>query len=447
MEHQKGHVLLVERDVSTLSQLEAAFEGEGFNVSSTDSAASAVNLIKTRTYDLVVSEASPEEMTGVEIVRMARLYQPDTEVILLSESSQLKPAVEAMHSGAYYFLEKPVNLSKLLEIAQRAAKPSRGDRTGVGTPRSFDNIIGATPEMLHIFNMVKKVASSKAPILIQGESGTGKQLIAEAIHQSSNRSKTTFMAVNAASLADTDNSIIQLLQSATPGTLFMEEISSMPKPLQNMLLNALEQIETVPTAGPKPAKIDVRILTSSTRDLKQMVQQGEFREDLYYRLSVIEINVPPLRDRFNDLPLLVNYFVREYCRQNDVPAKSLSRAALKRLYEHNWPGNVGELENVVNRSVVTSDSRTIQPEDMLIQKPDPNDLQTKNDIFSMQYDEAVRTLLDDFQQEYLRRHFDAAGGNISLVARRTGVTRQTLYNLMRRHNFKRGDRKLPVISS
>jgi DNA-binding NtrC family response regulator len=446
MEHQKGHVLLVDGDVSTISQLEAAFEAEGFNVSSTDSAANAVNLIKTRSYDLVVSEAELGEMTGVEIMRMARIYQPDTEVILLSETSKVKHAVEAMHSGAYYYLEKPVDIPKLLKISQRAAKPDQTSQAGVGTPRAFDNIIGATPEMLYIFDMVKKVATSKAPILIQGESGTGKQLIAEAIHRSSNRSSHKFMAVNADSLPEEDNSVIELLQSANRGTLFLEEISSMPKPLQNMLLNALEQMEAVPSEEPKPGKIDVRILSSSARDLKQMVKQGEFREDLYYRLSVIEINVPPLKDRFNDLPLLVNYFVREYCRQNEVPAKSLSRAALKRLYEHHWPGNVGELEKVVNRAVVTSDSRTIQPEDMLIQKPASDDLKAQNDIFSMQYDDAVRTLLDDFQQEYLRRHFDAAGGNISLVARRTGVTRQTLYNLMRRHNFKRGDRKLPVIT-
>jgi len=469
MDRLKGHVLLVDDDAGVLNQLEAAFESEGFSVSKTDSVASAENLIKSRQFDLIVSEASFEQMSGIELMRSAKNHQPDTEIIIISKSDRVDLAVESMYSGAYYYLKKPVDIRQLMEFSKNAIQSkqlSTGERlpeTRVETPRLFDNIIGATPEMLNIFDMIQKVAPSSVPILIQGESGTGKELIAEAIHHSSKRKNNKFLAINTASLPETlleselfgyrkgaftgaNADKTGLLEAATGGTLFFDEISSMSKSLQSKLLRALEAMEIMRVGDSKPIKIDVRFLSASNRDLKQMVRQGEFREDLYYRLSVIEINVPPLRDRLNDIPLLVNYFLRKFCRQNDVAEKSISRAALKQFYEYYWPGNVRELENVISRAVVTSDSRIIQSEDVIIPKSPPDERRAEKDLYSMRYDEAVRSLLDNFQQEYLRRHFNAAGGNISLVARRTGVTRQTLYNLMKRHNFQRGGRKSSVTS-
>ena len=470
MEKVRVTVLIVNEGRSVSKNIESALEAMGLGLVSVSSVIEAMELIKNREFDLVISEVTMSSMAGLEFMRTVQSYQPDTHVILISEDASAFSAGRAMSLRTFHYLKKPFDPNELIELSKLAVghkklrtKPA-AHRKQVEQLSSVRGIIGTTPRMKKISDLIKKVASSTVPVLIQGAIGTGRKLIARSIHRHSDRSRQEFLTINIPSLPEdllerelfgyrkgaftgAEDDRMGLLESAGSGTLYLEEISSMSKSLQGKLLHAIEQGEIIRIGDIRPVKISVRIICATSLHLKRLVEERKFREELYWRLSVVEINVPSLRERLEDLSLMVRYFVKKFSLEHNVPEKAITRGALKLLLEHNWPGNIRELENVLNRAVVTAESRVIRQKDIVIKKTAPVDLVDEmEDIYSMKYDEAVRLLLGRFQVKYLNNHFSSSGGNISLIARRTGVTRQTLYNLMRKHNFKRKRSKAREIS-
>jgi len=461
---------VAESDQSTLKDIEAALKFEGLDVVASTSAVKAATLIKKRRFDLVIANTRMAEVTGTELIRLVKIHQPATEVVLLADKGTVKTAVRAMASGAYYFLKKPFCPREVNLISKRAIA-LRQNRTGSESEDNnktydyfFDNIIGTSTEMKMVFDLIRKAGPSSVPILIQGESGTGKELVARAIHRHSPRDSKSFLAINTAALSDTlleselfgyrkgaftgaVRNKVGLLEAASSGTLLLDEISSMSKSMQSKLLRVIEESEIIRVGDSRTIKVDVRFISASNRSLKEMVERGSFREDLYYRLGVIEINIPPLRERTEDIPLLVQHFLKTFSRRDNIPEKMISGGGLKVLLEHSWPGNVRELENVIKRAVVTSEARIIRAKNIVIKKYTHPRAGTYSQLYDMKYETALRTLRDKFQKEYLRNHFKAARGNISQMARRTGVSRQSLYALMRKHKFKKAARKRSVIKT
>ncbi len=459
MPENGSRILVIDDNQILLETISTLLGTEGFDHDITTSPVEGLRLVKEKDYDLVISDMRMPEMTGLELLKMVKLYRPKIEVILITGFGSINSAVRAMKLGAYHYLTKPFNHEELIIIVKRALHTRELEKRYEYLKQqfeekySFDNIIGNCAEMKKIFGLIKKVAPTTAPILIQGESGTGKELIARAIHQNSKRKNEKFLAINTTSLPETlleselfgykkgaftgaDRDKIGLLEDTRGGTLFLDEVGSMSKHFQGKLLRAIQESEIIPVGSSKPVSIDVRFISASNKNLKELVGAGLFREDLYYRLNVIEIFIPPLRERMDDILLLADYFLHRFCEEHNMSMKSFSKEAMKHIFSHDWPGNVRELENVIRRAVIVSDGKLISPNDIIIKKLDKGKIPGAKDLYSMKYEEAKQTIYDSFQQQYFSRVLQECKGNISKAAQYSGLTRQALYKIMKRHNIR-----------
>ena len=455
-------ILVIDDNQAVLDTISRLLEQSALPHAATRSPAEGLGMVQSGDFDLVIADMRMPEMTGLELLQLVKLYRPETEMILITGFGSINSAVRAMSLGAYHYLTKPFNHEELVLIIRRAlaekqlTREYESLRKQVEAHASFANIVGDTPVMRQLFAMVRKVAPSTAPVLIMGESGTGKELIARAIHQHSKRRKKTFLPISTTSLPETlleselfgykrgaftgaDRDKTGLLEEARGGTLFLDEIGLMSPSFQGKLLRAVQESEVLPLGTNTPVPIDVRFISASNRSVKELVEAGAFREDLYYRLNVIEITLPPLRERVDDIVPLAGHFLARACAERGGASKRLSGDAIKLLLAHAWPGNVRELENVIRRAVIVSDGAVIGVGDILLGEPGTPRFHSEG-VLALPYEEARGHVHDEFQRAYLARLLKQSRGNVSRAARTSGLTRQALYKMMKRLDLELADR-------
>ncbi len=438
-------LLLVDDEISITDSLHLAL-GEKYNLEIAHNGFDALKIIKQVSVDLALLDVRLPELSGIDLLGLFKDLDPSIEVIMVTAVSDITTAVKAMKRGAYDYLTKPIDLEILEALIEKVLekraleKENQQLKSALGEEFQFEKIIGKSAAVKSVVNTIKDVSQSSATILITGESGTGKELVAKAIHNRSARSNKLFVAINCAAIPE------NLLESqlfghekgsftgafdrhlgkfevADGGTLFLDEISSLPQPMQAKLLRVIQEKEVERLGSPRPIPVDVRIIAATNHDLRKMADEGKFREDLFFRLNVIPVNLPPLREHKEDLPLLITHFLKIFNQQLNRKIKGFSPTALEALIEYDWPGNVRELENLIERLVVLSKNDTLT-RDMLpseiarLSMP----LEAGPAPTALSYKDALRK----FESAFIKKAVEEAGGKKSEAARRLGIHRNTL---------------------
>ena len=378
----KGSILVVDDEIEIREGLEALLTSEGFEVTPADTGEAGLQRLEDRPFDLMLLDVSLPDRNGLELLREIRRRDPNLSIILITAFGSIDMARAAFKGGAQDFITKPWSNDELIAQVSVAIEGRRLREENVQLKRAlkqrynFPSIIGKSEKMLAVFDLITQVAPSRSTVLIYGQSGTGKELIAKAIHSASTRADKAFIPVNTGSIP------VDLLESqlfghvkgaftsavaskkglfevADQGTIFFDEISTIGPETQAKLLRVIQEREFMRLGGTDTIKVDVRILTASNEDLTKLVREGRFRDDLYHRLNVISVQLPPLRDRKEDIPLLIDRFLEQFCHENGKPTRQFSHGAMKLLMDYDWPGNVRELENVVERAVVLSTQEAV----------------------------------------------------------------------------------------
>jgi DNA-binding NtrC family response regulator len=380
-----GSVLIIDDESEIRESLQTLLEFEGYDVDAAASGLQGLAKLGERPFDLVLLDLALPDRNGIELLPEIRAIDSQISVIMITAYGTVEDAVRAMQSGATNFLQKPWDNEKLLADVRTAVARRRAEEENIQLKRAlkqrynFENIVGKSEVMLKIFDLVAQVAPSRSTVLLQGESGTGKELIAKALHLNSPRRDRPFVPVNTGSMpADLLESTLfghvkgaftsaisskkGLFEVADRGTLFLDEIGTMNLDTQAKILRVLQDKKFMHLGGVQELQVDVRIIAATNVDLRQLVREGKFREDLFYRLNVITIDLPPLRQRKEDIPLLAEFFLRKYAEENQRQARTLTIETLRYMVNYSWPGNVRELENVIERAVVLSSSGEIGPD-------------------------------------------------------------------------------------
>lgn len=377
-----GRVLIVDDEAAIRESLQTLLEMEGYDSSTAASGEECLARMAEQPFELILLDFALPDRNGLEILQDIRERDPQLPVIMVTAYGTVENAVRAMQAGATNFIQKPWDNEKLVADVRAAVARRRAEEENVQLKRAlkqrynFENIVGKSDPMLKIFDLVAQVAPSRSTVLVEGESGTGKELIAKAIHMNSPRKDRTFVPVNTGSMpADLLESTLfghvkgaftsavaskkGLFEVADRGTLFLDEIGTMSLETQAKILRVLQDRKFMHLGGVQEIQVDVRIIAATNVDLKQLVREGKFRDDLYYRLNVITVQLPALRQRREDIPLLVDFFLKKFAAENEKPPRQISPEALRALIDYAWPGNVRELENVIERAVVLSSSPAI----------------------------------------------------------------------------------------
>ncbi len=373
-------ILIVEDEDLMCGIIAGLLTDAGYRVVTAADADAGLNLFTTEAPDLTISDINIGRVDGLTLLDRIKQVDADAVVVMITAYSSVETAVAALRKGAYDYITKPFINEDLLQTVKNALRQRELFRENHYLRRelkaryNFDNIIGRSDALTGIFRLIEKIAATSSSVLIQGESGTGKEVIARAIHYNSPRADKPFIAINCGALPENlleselfgyvkgaftgaNANKIGLLRAANGGTLFLDEVGEMPAALQVKLLRALQEREVTPLGATKPESFDARVIAATNRSLEEEVNQGRFREDLFYRLSVIGFTLPPLRDRREDIPLLVRYFVRKFCQEQGVPEKKVSDEAMQRLINYSWRGNVRELQNAMERAVTLSEDQ------------------------------------------------------------------------------------------
>jgi DNA-binding NtrC family response regulator len=431
-------VLVVEDDAAVLSMIRDELMEAGFEVHGVSSAPAALEHLAIRAVDAVVTDLVMPAMKGDELLRHLRIAFPRLPVVIMTAFGSIESAVQAMRDGAFHYVTKPFRIEQLILTLENALGETHLTEellTLVATARQQSGIVARSPAMLRVLEMVRRAASATSPVLILGESGTGKELIAKALHAASPRSTGPFLAINCSaipesllesqlfghrrgSFTDAREDRQGFFQQTVGGTLLLDEIGDMALPLQAKILRVLQEKEVHPLGAPAPVPVDVRVLAATHRDLEALSGEGHFRQDLYYRLKVITLRVPALRDRPEDLMPLVAHFLAKHGRAMTRQEVSVSLEAMELFRRHPWPGNVRELENVIEHAVVLGRSAVIHIDDL------PDDL--RNSLRRPVGPEHVR-LLADMEREQIIKTLKSTNGNKAAAARLLGLDRKTLY--------------------
>jgi len=447
----RGTVLVVDDEDGVRASVRAILE-ETCDVLEAESGAQALEVLGAHEVDLVMLDQRMPGEAGIDVLPRIKAVDPSTVVVIATAVRDLRTAVEALKRGAYDYLTKPFEVDDILMLAQRALEKRALEREvlglrsalagggpDAGTPGAFAGMVGRHPEMVRIYQLVTQIAATPATALITGESGTGKELVARAIHQRSERSGQPFVAVNVAALPET---LIEAelfghekgaftgayarrlgkFELAHGGTVFLDEIGCLRLDLQAKLLRALQEREIERLGGTRPVSLDVRILAATNVNLKAAVRAHAFREDLYYRLNVVPIHVPPLRERREDIVLLVEHFVRKIARECRREVRGVSAGALEVLTRYDWPGNVRELENVIHRAIVLARGPVIQLQDV------PLDVALPETGSRLAEDTGLplREACEQFERQYVLRVLEGVQWNVSRAGRLLGVHRNTV---------------------
>jgi DNA-binding NtrC family response regulator len=445
------NILIVEDEELMRAILRELLETEGYKVFSADSAETALQIFTTEDIALTLTDIKMRGMDGLELLDQIKTVDEDALVIIMTAYSSVDSAIAALRKGAYDYITKPFVNEDLLQTVKNAVRQrelfreNRQLRRELNKQYSFAEIIGTSESLQSVFRLVEKVSATNVNILISGESGTGKELVAKAIHHHSPRSNKPFIAVNCGALpeslleselfghtkgaftdAKTDKK--GLFRSAEGGTLFLDEIGEIPQSLQVKLLRALQEHEVTPVGASVPVKFDARIIAATNRNLEEEVASGNFRDDLFYRLNVIEIYLPPLRERREDIPLLAKHFAQKIAREQNAPEKAIAKEAMSALAAYNWPGNIRELQNAVERAYILSSGEEIDAESL-----PPKITAGLGNAFETRDAEGYRPTLEEIERRYILEVLDSTGEDKSEAANILGIDLSTLYRKLKRY--------------
>ncbi len=442
-----NNILVVDDDRNILNVIQMRLEAENYRVLKALNSSQALTILKDTEIDLALVDLRLKEEDGITLMVDIHRLRPELPIIILTAHGSINNAVEAMQRGAVNYLTKPFNYQELLLQIRNCLEKSELSKE-VSSLRNicavqfgFKNIIGKSDQMKRVLEQVAQAAETDSNVHIEGESGTGKELIAKSLHLSGPRKKGPFVAINCAAIPETllESELFGykkgafsgavsdkkgLFVQAHTGSFFLDEISEMPLSMQSKLLRVLEEREFFPVGGQQTVKVDTRIITASNKNLEQEVENKNFREDLYYRIHVIRIQLPPLRDRKDDIPLLARHFLKKYTAEMKKEVTGFSSAALQKLLRYHWPGNVRELENTIESAVALGSGTEIGA-DLILPK-----CEADNDCIK-----PLKEAKDDFMKDYLLQLVEFTQGNVSQAARLAGKYRADLYELMKRYKL------------
>ena len=459
--------VLVADDKENMRRLVARIlaDAGGYVVDEAEDGARALALVATRPYDVVVTDIRMPGADGFELLAAVKARDPAVEVVMMTGYATVQDAVRAMKRGAFDYLEKPFDPDAAVAVVARAAEHKRiADAARLaarsGEEDGFHALVGGSAPMRDVYRLLEKAAAVDATVLLSGETGTGKELAARAIHYHSARRERRFVAVNCGALpgdlveselfghargAFTGAAAAKagLFEEAQGGTIFLDEVGELPLAAQVKLNRALQEKEIRRVGGTQPITVDVRVIAATNRDLREELKAGRFREDLYYRLHVFSMTLPPLRDRAEDVPLLAAHFLEKHARALRRPLRGFAPEAMRQLAGHSWPGNVRELENVIERAVALAGGEVVSPEDL------PPDLANALSppaapvgvLAAMPYKDAVAGARDRVSRDYLIALMTEFGGNVTRAAERAGMERESLHRLLRRYGLRSEDFK------
>ena len=432
-------LLIVEDDQSVRTTMVTCLELEGYAVEAVSSTREALDRLEKQSYPIVISDIYLDERTGLDVMRTARRQNPDCVVILMTGRGSMETVMAATEGGAFEYLAKPFEMAQMVDTIRRAEKslgePDNDEAASIDDLPDTE-MIGSSPRMIDIYKTLSKVAPTDATVLIEGETGTGKELIARMIHANSKRAQQPFVPVDCGAIAPSlleselfgtlkgaytgaDRDRMGVFEAAHNGTVFLDEIGDIDLGFQLKLLRFLQEREIRPLGSSRAKKVDVRVIAATNKDVQKQVDEGKFREDLWYRLNVVRLTVPPLCERASDIPLLVHYFLKRYNERYKLDTK-LTDSGLKAMEEYSWPGNIRQLQHMMERLTILAPGGRI------------DDAAVRQSIEQMDSRDHATDSLADTEAEQIRRVMAATNGNKSRAAKVLGIERKTLYRKLER---------------
>jgi DNA-binding NtrC family response regulator len=458
MSDSMPNVLVIDDEAIIREALEALLTADGYAVTLAETAAAGLSALEARPYDVVLLDLMLPDRHGLEALDDIRRFDHELPVVMITAYGTIESAIAATKQGAFYYFSKPFKNDDVLTVLRNALERRRLVRENVALRRQleseayrFDELIGGSGKMRAVYDLIARAAPSRATVLIEGESGTGKELVARAVHRRSSRADKPFVAVNSGSLPPDllESNLFGhvkgaftgaiapkkgLFEVADRGTIFFDEIGNVPFDTQSKLLRVIQEREFMRLGGVETIKVDVRIIAATNVNLRDLVKEGKFREDLFYRLNVIHVQLPSLRERSGDIPLLVQHFLDRFGRESRKPSLVLTPAAMDRLLAHDWPGNVRELENIIERAVVLSADRTIDVDLIPDQLSVDVALEAETDLIppgGLQF----REVMIGHERRYIEAALEAAGGVQKRAAELLHIRATTLNEMIKRYGI------------
>ncbi len=452
---QPIRVLVVDDDEPHADAVAESLERVGYECTVATSGREGLRLLEEQEFDIVLTDLLMNDVDGMEVLAQAKQELPDAEVVILTGRNETKDAVAAIQAGAAQYLIKPLDIGELRAVVDRRSQSRRLARNNLELKRQldekygFEGVVGNSPAMHTVLDRLKQIAPTSATVLITGESGTGKELVAKSLHVNSPRCNKPFVALNCAELSENvleselfghvkgaftgaDRDRVGRIQYANGGTLFLDEIGDIPIPIQIKLLRVLEAGEVVRVGTNEPVKVNVRLVSATNRDLAEAIALGQFRQDLFHRLKVVNIKLPPLRSRREDFPLLIEYFIKEFSGTHHKPIRGMSPAARKVLASYSWPGNVRELRNTIESMIVIDDDGMLDLNDLTedLQATTPSPIEASAGSSSL-----IGRPLEEVEKFYLAECLRLTEGNREEASRMLGIGERTLYRKIKEYGI------------
>ena len=454
-----GRVLVVEDQEIERRALSQILKAEGLTVFGAESADKALGYVDEN-IDVVLSDLHMGDVSGIDLLQLWKKRQPDTQFIVMTGQSSVHTAVEAIKAGAFDYITKPVNPVEIVHLIKRAVELQQKSeeidnlRRRLDQKFGVDQIVGQSKMMKDVFARIQRAAPVDSTVLILGESGTGKELVAQALHQNSPRKKGPFVPINVAAVPATlveselfghvrgaftgaTDKRMGRFEQADGGTLFIDEIGDFELGLQAKLLRVLETMTLTPVGGHEDRKVNVRVVAATSREIRKMVQEGTFREDLYYRLNVIPINLPPLRDRPDDIPMLVEHFLKEIATNKGTPPRRLSPEVMRRFQSYRWPGNVRELRNVLEQMMVLAEGEVLTERDL------PDQVAESSQNAATPSEIPTGLTMDELEKLAISKALDQCAGNRTHAANRLGISVRTLQRKLQQYKLEKPNKPFP----
>ncbi|MEW5800849.1 MAG: sigma-54 dependent transcriptional regulator [bacterium] len=452
-------ILIVDDEPNFLTLLGRTLKDEGYQVTTAATSYEAISLAENTVFDTLITDLAMPEVNGIELMERFRKLYPNLPIIIITGVGTVERAVEAMKKGAYDFITKPFELDKIRTTVKRALEYGELHlelhhlRKEVQNKYDFSNIIAKSKCMQNIFKLIDQVADSMANVLIQGECGTGKELIARAIHYRSIRRDKPFLAIDCSAIPESlleselfghtkgsftgaVNARRGLFEEASEGTIFLDEVGDISIATQCRLLRVIQEKEVRPIGSNQASKIDVRIVTATNKDLRDLIKKQTFREDLYFRVAIIPIYLPPLRERKEDIPLLTAHFIEKYSRLNQKKAKGISREALLALTQYDWPGNVRELENTIERALLISGDGQIDLPHLFMDNIMIDDYPSGDTDQTNDEQNTLTKAIEKAEKDFIIQVLNTVNFNRTHAAKILGISRRTLYDKIEKYNLK-----------
>lgn len=450
----KNKILVIDDEKSMLEFLSIMLAKDGFSVATSGKGQEGINMFKNAHFDLVIVDIKMPEISGIDVLKSIRSYDTSAVVLMITAYASVDTAIEAMKLGAFDYITKPFEIENIRVIIRKALQQRKlldeniNLKEQLKAEYGFENIIGNSLPIRDVFDKVKKISRTDATVLLYGETGTGKELFARAIHYSSHRKSEPFISVDCGALTETllESELFGhvkgaftgaiehkkgLFETADGGTIFLDEVGVASPQIQTKLLRVLQEHEIKRVGGNKNIKVDVRVIAATNTDLEQQIKDGKFREDLFYRLSVIPITLPPLRERIDDIPLLVSHFLKKYARKAGSKGKKMLPEVVQLLMKYNWPGNIRELENVIERAVVLEEGDTIAMES-LPDKLREQEIEIDGDCLIA---EGLKNTINQTERNIILKAFKECAGNQYQTAKKLKVSRQNLQYKLKKYRI------------